>query len=380
MRNELEKALGRHIGGSKKTATKKKPKKKSRVPESDYGEEEHGGGFEVLTMDKVEIEQVDWVVDRMLARQQTTIVEGDPGVGKSYLLMWMMIHICDGILLPWLDPKRDKPFKGRVLYCDMENSAGAITKTRLIDNGLKNTADYGQLTAMFSVDDPDTFDMFEKTVAKFEPDVVIIDPVNLYIGNADTYRASETQQALQHLKSLSEEYNFSLCIVRHLNKSSGAGKALYAGNGSIAFAGVARVIMTVGWHPDDADVRVVACTKNNLSGFFGSFGYSITGLPDTLERRDRSILTYEGHMSYSSDEILATKNQKEEGTAAIAADLIREHLDAGEKEINYHRLLQKADGHSISEKSILKAAGDLGLKKISKGRGKKRATFLIQPE
>ena len=123
-------------------------------------------------------------------------------------------------------------------------------------------------------------------------------------------------------------------------------------------------------------MRVVACTKNNVSKFFGSLGYTIEGLPDTLTKRDRSRLVYEGHVDYSSDDIVGTSNQKEEGSVAIAKDLIRDMLKAG-PELNYHSLLKNADTRSISETSIRKAANELGLKKVTRGRGTNRITLLV---
>lgn len=365
---EIDKALGHHVGGSKKLKLKKSNKADNKGPTEQR--------FHIVTMDKIEEEEVDWIIERMMARGQTTIWEGDPGVGKSYLLMWLAIHFCDGKRLPWEGRSiHRKPL--RVLYADMENSAGSVTKVRLTDNGIEKPENYYQCVEPFSVDDEESITAFEEQVLKvFKPDVVVIDPVNLYIGSADTYRASETQQALQVLKELSERYGFSLNIVRHLNKS-GAGKALYAGNGSIAFAGVARIIATVGWHPEEADVRVVACTKNNLSPFFGSIGYTIEALPDTIKRKDRSRLVYEGSVDYSSDDIVGTSNTKDESTKAIAMDLIREMLEEGE-EVNYHSLLKNADTRSISETSIRKAAAELGLTKVTRGRGVKRKTLLIK--
>lgn len=365
MMNELEKILGNKVSAPK-------PKKKKKVKDGDKSQ-----GFNIITMDKVEREQVDWLVPGMIARGQTTIMEGDPGVGKSYLGMYMAIHICDGVLLPWIDKKRHKPFKGKVLYCDMENSAGAVTKSRLNDNQIKNPDKYFQLTEPFSVGDEDSLEKFEYTIAEYKPDIVFIDPVNLYIGNTDTYRASETQQALQHFKSLSEEYQFALVIVRHLNKGSAGGKALYAGNGSIAFAGVARIIATVGWHPEQADSRVVACTKNNLAEFFGSFSYTIESLPDEFNRTNRSRLVYEGHTSFTADQIVAAKSKAEDDEGNVAEEFIADTMK-DVSEIVYHKLLKAGESRSISEKMIVKAAKAMGLQRITRGRGQNRETVLVR--
>ena len=373
LEREIDKAMGRHVGGSKKLA-KKEPTNVMADRKKDDGDPKKKR-FEFKTMAEVEQEEIPWIIDGMMAPQQTTMWEGDPGVGKSYFLMWVCIALCDGKPLPWEDPKKHTRKPMRVLYCDMENSAGAVTKNRLIDNGLENPQNYVQLEQPFSVSDPDSIDaLADDVLAVFKPDIVIIDPINIYVGGADTYKASETQQALQVFKDLSIEFNFSLNLVRHLNKSHN-GKALYAGGGSIAFAGVARIIATIGWHPEEADTRVVACTKNNLAQPFGSLGYTIMGLPDTMGRKNRSVLEYVGRVDYTSDDILSTTNQKDESSKNLAGDLIREMM-GDEDAVNYHAVLQAADTRSISELSVRKAAADMGLRKVTRGRGKGRRTFL----
>lgn len=367
MWREIDKAAGRHVGGSSK---------KKSIMDKDEEDPTKSPYFSMVTMDKVEEEDLDWLVPQMIARGQTTIFEGDPGVGKSYFLMWLAVHFCDGKRLPWQD-KHDPVEPLRVVYFDTENAMGAVTKGRLQDNGLKNGANYLQLQEIFSLDNEEAFNALEKEVVQgFKPDIVIVDPINPYLGGADSYNAKDVQQALQNLRALAEEYNFALILVRHLNKSKNV-KALYAGGGSIGFAGLARVVATVGWHPEEPNVRVVACTKNNLSVPFGSLGYSIESIPDTLKRKNRSELVYEGRVDYTSDDIIATTNIKEDNSVDIASDLIRERMKIDGAEINYHSLLKQADTRSISEKSLKRAATELGLKKVSKGRGKTRQTFLV---
>jgi hypothetical protein len=83
-------------------------------------------------------------------------------------------------------------------------------------------------------------------------------------------------------------------------------------------------------------------------------------------------------MDYTSDDIIATSNVKEDNSVDIAADLLREHMREPGFEINYHSILKQADTRSISERSLKKAAAELGLKKVSRGRGKSRQTILIK--
>lgn len=372
LERQISKAMGQHVGGSAKPKGKKKLKSKR-----DKAKEEGKSFFNVVSMDAVEVEQHDWLVEDFIARGEPCLIEGDPGVGKSYFIMWMCIHFCDGKPLPWeKDQSPRKPM--RVAYCDTENSKGTVTKGRLVDNGLKNQHNYIQLDEFFSIKDEEHLDALEQEIILGQKiDALIIDPINPYLGDADNYNAKDVQQSLQDLKSICRLHGVSLIMVRHLNKSKAA-KALYAGGGSIGFAGLARVVATVGWHPDEPNMRVVACTKNNLSMPFGSLGYSIEPLPDTMARKNRSELIYEGRVDYTSDDIVGTTNIKEDNSKDIAADLIREFMGKeGGEEINYHSLVKQADSRSISERSVKKAAAELGLRRITRGRGKTRQTLLV---
>lgn len=370
---QITKALGGHVGGSKKIKKKKEPYNVKADRKKDRGKEDY---FDITPMSTVQAENPHWIVPGMIARGETTIIEGDPGVGKSYFLMWLCIHFCDGKRVPWdKDKTLVKPMK--VAYCDTENAMGVVTKSRLTDNGLKNFDNYYQIQEMFSLQDENAVDAIEQQLLQnLGVDVFIIDPVTPYLGSADSHNAKEVRQTLDEINSLAKKYDVAFIIVRHLNKAK-HGKALYAGGGSIGFTGLARVVATVGWHPEDAGVRVVACTKNNLAMPFGSLGYSIEPLPDLMGRTNRSELIYEGHVDYGSDEIIDTQNQKEDNSVAVASDLIRERMSAEGEEINYHSLLKQADARSISERSVKKAAAELGLRRITRGRGKTRKTLLV---
>ena len=131
LERQISKALGEHVGGSKKLKSKPKTQR-------DRAKEEGKSFFNVVTMDQVKEEQHQWLVEDMIALGEVTLFEGDPGVGKSYFLMWLAIHFCDGKYVPWEKDRHGTPEPMKVVYCDTENSMGTVTKSRLIDNGLKN--------------------------------------------------------------------------------------------------------------------------------------------------------------------------------------------------------------------------------------------------
>lgn len=372
LERQIEKATGRHVAGDKKP-----PKKRKTVLKSSSSDQSEEKRFHLVTMDKVKEEKVDWLVYGMIARGELTMFEGDPGVGKSYFLMWLAVHFCDGKKLDWEDEcLYDRPL--RVLYLDMENSKATVTRVRLTDNGLVHDENYAQLDEPFAFTDPDSLEQFEEEVISvFQPDVVIVDPVTLYLGGTDTHKAAETQTALQTFRQMAARNGFAGIMVRHLNKNNAGSKAIYAGNGSIAFAGTARIVASIGWHPEESGVRVVACTKNNLSQFFGSLEYSIEAVAGKLGDKNRSKLEYLGRSDLMAEDIIGTSTPKNDNSLDVAKGLLMEEIEKG-KDVNYHNLLNIGDTRSISERSIRQAMTELGYRKEIRGRGKNRHTFIVK--
>lgn len=364
LERQIRKAFGEHVGGSAKVKRKKKSTKKTK-----------GSFFNLIPMSEVKAENPDWVIHKMIPRGAISMIDGDPGVGKSYFLMWICTHLCAGKRLPF--DKSHEPLRPlRVVYFDTENAKGVVTRSRLEDNGMTAFENYFQVEEPFDIDDEEAvIAMEEELIKKNKIDVMIIDPISAYMGKADTNNAKEVRAAFQRINKLAMDNNIAVIVVRHLNKNRSAG-ALNAGGGSVAFGATVRMLMTIGWHPDEPNVRVVGCTKTSLSLPFGSLGYSIEPLADGMGRKNRSHLIYEGHVDYTSEQILGTKKVPKDNSDLIAADLIRERMKRDGDKIDYHSLLNEADTRSISKKSVEQAIIDLGLKKSSIGRGRTRKVYI----
>lgn len=106
----------------------------------------------------------------------------------------------------------------------------------------------------------------------------------------------------------------ALLMVRHMNKS-GDGKALYRGGGSIAFTGLARILMLMTEHPDDAgggDKRIaLAVSKINLVKTPPTLGLTIrpSDNPDMPPR----VLWDDEPLHFTADELLSATNTKQSG-------------------------------------------------------------------
>ncbi len=357
---ELDKSLEQHFTGYKKEqANDDDPMAFNPLPRS---------------MADVVMRNINWITPGMFARGEVTIVEGDPGLGKSYMMQVIAGYIADGKRIP--SEVEYEPVQGRVAYFDTENTADTVTKLRLIENGIETLENYWQGEDPFSVDDEEKWERVSEVLEDFRPTMIVFDTINIYIGGADTYRSSETQQALAYFKQLGARFDCAVVLLRHLTKSSKE-KALYRGQGSIAFTGLARIVLTVGLSPDDENVRVVACTKNNIGPKIRSFTFTIDGLPDTAKSKNRSKLTWGEFVDLTADDIVSVAPIKNKDNES-AVKWLRDQLE-GRERIEIVKIERMAAARSLSKTVIHRAADQLGVVKSTRGEGRGRQLFWALP-
>lgn len=330
--------------------------------------EEQPDKFLTVSLDEVEEEQLDWIWYPYLARRELTILEGDPGLGKSYLAQMVGAHLVDGKRLPSV--KAYKPVKGKVAYFDLENSVGTVTKARLVDNGCENLGYYFQDERPFMIDDEDAMEQVYEALERVRPVLVVFDTVNSYIGKVDSYKASEVQQAMKHFIEIARRFNCATLVLRHLTKSTKE-RALYRGQGSIAFTGMARVVMTVGQHPDEPETRVMAVTKLNVTKRPLALTYEIKALPDTIKRQDRSKFDWGDFVDLTSDDIttVAPAMKKENNEVEV---WLRELLSYGP--MTKSAVERAGEARGFSPRNISRIADEIGIIRELSGFGKTKVS------
>lgn len=356
LRREIDKATKQHFHVVDDESPREEVAPDSDEDDEDLDEdEEREYKFLTQSMAEVEEEKLDWVWYPYFARGELTILEGDPGLGKSYMAQMVAASICDGKKLPSVRPH--KTAQGKVAYFDIENSAGTVTKRRLLDNGLKNQHCFFQEQEPFTIDDDETLDRVYEAIDRLRPTLVVFDTINTYMGSADIHNTSETQQAFKRFKDIASRYKCAVVVLRHLTKSSKGVQALYRGQGSIAFAGLARVVMTVGKHPEEPDQRVMAVTKINVARVPKALTFSIEELPSTLKADDRSRFVWGEFIDLSADDILAHREQEKDDEQDAVVKWLWETLQDGGVSIG--QIMTMADPRSFTRKQIDRAAKEL---------------------
>lgn len=369
LRRELQKVVDNQF--------KEKPKgadKRHMMSDEDESkaEKEVRGRFVFKPMSEVEREELDFIWYPYLARGEVSILEGDPGLGKSYLAQMVAGSIAKGKRL-MCNKKGQPKSKGAVVYFDIENSGGTVTKPRLDDNGFGDLDNYYQVEQPFSIDDEDALDEIYEYLEDIKPALVVFDTLNTYIGRADTHKAAEVTQAFGQFKDIASHFGCSVLVLRHLTKGGGA--AMYRGQGSIAFSGSARVVMSVGVDPNDTETRAMAITKINFAKPPKALTFRIEERPEK-GNMDKSEFVWGEFVDLTSQEIMdAASEARNEGRVGTGIQEAMEFLESTITGVAFDKakLCRMAEKRSISDKMLVRAAAKMGVVIEKTGKGSSKA-------
>jgi len=223
-----------------------------------------------VRMADVEAEEVEWLWHPYIPFGKLTSVEGDPGIGKSWLTMALAAQVSRGAKLPGAS-RAVEP--SAVLLLTAEDGPGDTLRPRLDTLG-------ADVSRVHAITEPLAFN--KEGAAKLKSEIVrvgallvIIDPIVAYLPDrTDMNSASAVRPVLARLARVAEETGAAIVFVRHLSKGTKE-KAMYRGLGSIDFTAACRSVLMVGADPNDASKRVVAHAKSNLAQMGPSQAYTL---------------------------------------------------------------------------------------------------------
>jgi len=272
-----------------------------------------------LYASEVEIEPVEWLWQRRIARGMGTLLIGDPGLGKSMALTKIASAVTTGGMLP--DNHKIEP--GGVIIMSPEESDSHTIVPRLVAAG----ADLSKVILLSKVTErdkdgneyerpisfPDDASILEEAMIDCKASLAIIDPVlSMIDGKYDTHKDQAVRLALMRVMTVAEKQNCAIVGVMHLNKTS-AGNPLYRSGASIAFIALFRIGLFVVPDPDNEMGGVIVNHKNNLASKVktASLRYSFHENPSEI-----GYIEWEGASPYTQDQLLnqatPTNNPKSE--------------------------------------------------------------------
>ena len=301
--------------------------------------------LKIIKMSEIQSQEIEWLWFPYIPYGKLTIIQGDPGDGKTTLVLNLAAKLSKGEAL---DKNMDIKEPITVIYQTAEDGLADTVKPRLELAG----ADCEQIIVIdendksLSMADERLEEAIQTTGAK----LLILDPIQAYLGGGmDMNRANEARDMTKKLGALAEKYKCAIVLIGHMNKASG-NKAAYRGMGSIDFFAVARSVLLVGRIEGEPNVRAVVQIKNNLAAFGHPKAFALS----------ESGFRWLGDYDITADEILggiAPKANKLEQ----AKQLLRELAETSNA-VHSNEIFDMAGEQGISKRTLESAKKELGIR------------------
>lgn len=311
----------------------------------------------IIRMSDVELTPVEWLWKPYLPFGKLSVLQGNPGEGKTYFAMHLAAACTNGKLLPNME--RMKPFN--VIYQTAEDGLGDTVKPRLIEAG-------ADLDRVLVIDDSEvqltlSDERIEKAIVENNVRLLIIDPIQAYLGaDVDMNRANEVRPIFMRLGQVAQRTGCAILLIGHLNKAAGM-QSLQRGLGSIDIAAAVRSVMFIGKLKHDPTMRILTHEKSSLAPPGASLAFSLG---------DEGGFRWVGEYDITADEMLSGIEPQRETKTQQAKDLICTLL-AGGKQVLSEDIDKAALERGIPGRTVRDAKRELGdaLKsKIVEGRKK----------
>lgn len=300
--------------------------------------------------------QVDWLWYPYIPYGKLTLLQGDPGDGKSTFMLNLVSILSKGGALP--DGSKELDAMTVVYQCAEDDSEDTI-KPRLITAG----ADCSKVFFIKENDDvlSLTDDRIEKVIKEIGAKLLILDPLQAFIPpDADMQSAQKMRSMTRRLSEMAARNNCAVVMIGHMNKATG-GKNLYRGLGSIDIAAVVRSVLMIVRDDENSNIRYMFPVKSNLApegdaiGFYFDPACGFQWLGRCRMKQETDAV---------SGAVVGTPMIG--GKKDIAMELLPIILSAGD--VLSTEVMQRMKQLGIQERTVRTAQKNLGIKAYKNGK------------
>ena len=294
--------------------------------------------------------KISWVWYPYIAEGKITLLQGDPGDGKSTMMLNLIAELSKGGCFPD-GTKIEKPILS-MYQCSEDNAADTI-RPRLDASGANcdNVVFIDEeVTGNLTLND----ERIRESIIKVRPKLVVIDPLQSYLGSDDNILVINRARSLMHNLSVwASTYDCAIILISHLTKNEGT-KDLYRGLGSIDVVAAARSVLKVEADAENPDIKRVKQIKNNLAPKGADIYYELT--------REHGFRWIEIE---KEEAVVDTAPEKPVTKTDAAVLLIQKRLKNGM--VPTKTMVDGLTSMGLGERIIRNAKKELGIKSVRKG-------------
>ena len=311
--------------------------------------------LKLIHMDQVEVEEIEWLFYPFIPYGKVTIIQGDPGEGKTTVVLQIIAKLTKGepILNEITEEETDvEPIN--VIYQTAEDGLGDTIKPRLLAAG----ADCSRVLVIDDQDQPLTMvdARLEEAIIQTKARLVVLDPIQGFLGaGVDMHRANEIRPLMKRISVLAEKYQCAIILIGHMNKNSN-GKSSYRGLGSIDFQAAARSVLIVGRVKDEQEIRVICHVKSSLAPEGDAIAFR-------LDKEKEKGFHWIGEYDISAEDLLSGDGRGQK--IRSAKEFLKEILANGSME--QAKIAEEAEERGIKKKTLWNAKKELQIDSVKIG-------------
>lgn len=317
--------------------------------------------LDTIDLSEMKTRPIDWLWRGYIPLRKLTILDGDPGLGKSTILLDLASRGSIGGLAPTGEPLGDA---FTTIYITVEDDAEDTILPRILRAG----GDPSRFHLLRTLVLPAQIDRLEATANSLKARLIVIDPLMAYLGDlVKTNDDHLVRRALEPLAEMAARLNASVVAIRHLNKRAGD-DAIYRGGGSIGFTGLARSVLAVGRDPDDHDRMILAPIKLNVARRPPSLAYRIVADGDY----EPAHIAWDGTSDRTAEDLIGRTRDEVTGHSKTAelAQALRELLESNGGSMPAREACRALEGVGFdisSQDNLARARAQAGIKSAKSG-------------
>jgi hypothetical protein len=311
---------------------------------------------------------VRWVWPGYFASARLALIEGEPGVGKSFVALDLAARLSSAAPMP----DGYQPWARTVLYVTGEDfgcdtikpraTAAGADPDRFVVVGMRAGRTLPPIA-------PDGTHWIRDLVLKHKIDVLVIDPLHAFMEPGGfSSSASAARAALLPFLRITDTRLCSVLAVRHTTKGRGPWSTA-RGVGHISLLGSARTGLYVSRHPDDPELRVLSVSKQNASRPGPSLGFRLVD----------GKMAWEGPLDVTAEELTGVPPREAwRRPRDRAAAWLRLQLADGPRPAS--ELTDAAIRAGIPERTLHRAKAAAKIRAVQRGRDGKNVWVWYDPE